>query len=149
GPEVLATFLTPLPRTPDGGGQQADRYRVDTEAFALFTHNIINFTDNLSLTLGLRYNHETKDIAANLNSQVPACGFWLNPASGLYRQALNGAGLFALAHLYTCNPTVNSEFNGSYDGDRSENEFTGTAKLAFKLNDDVLLYGGYDRGYKS
>ncbi|WP_343518973.1 TonB-dependent receptor [Sphingomonas sp.] len=149
GPAVLATFLQPIPRTPDGAGQQADRYTVDTEAFAVFTHNIINITDNVSLTLGLRWNHETKDINADLNAAVPACSFWLNPNAALYRGALNAAGLFSLAHLYTCNPTINSEFNGTYNGDRSEDEFTGTAKLAFKLNDDVLLYGGYDRGYKS
>jgi iron complex outermembrane receptor protein len=149
GPTVLATFLQPIPRSPAGAGQVADRYQVDTQAFALFTHNIINVTDNLSLTLGLRWNRETKDITANLNSVVPACAFWLNPASALYRQALNGAGLFSLAHLYTCNPTINSEFNGNYAGKRTEDEFTGTAKIAFKVNDDVLLFGGYDRGYKS
>jgi outer membrane receptor protein involved in Fe transport len=154
---VQATFLQPIPRTPDGAGQQADRYKVDTQAFALFTHNIINITDNLSLTLGLRYNRETKKIDANLNASVPSCSFWLNPNSALFRQALmaqgaspsNPLGLFSLAHLYTCNPTINSEFNGAYNGKRTEDEFTGTAKIAFKLSDNYLLYGGYDRGYKS
>ncbi len=153
----LAGGAVALPRTPAGGGQQADRYTVDTEAFALFTHNIINFNDNVSLTLGLRWNRETKEIAANLNSAVPACAFWQNPASAPLRAGLsaqgasasNPQGLFAPAYLYSCNPTVNSEFNGSYAGKRSEDEFTGTAKLAVKLNDDILLYGGYDRGYKS
>jgi outer membrane receptor protein involved in Fe transport len=75
----------------------------------------------------------------------------------MFRQALisqgqsptNPLGLFALAHLYTCNPTINSEFNGTYGGKRTEDEFTGTAKVAFKLSDNALLYGGYDRGYKS
>lgn len=156
-PGVRDTFLQPIPRTPDGAGQVADRYKVDTQAFALFTHNIINFSDNLSLTLGLRYNRETKKIDANLNSSVPSCSFWLNPNSALFRQALasqgasasNPQGLFALAHLYTCNPTINSEFNGTYSDKRTEDEFTGTAKLAFKISDNYLLYGGYDRGYKS
>jgi outer membrane receptor protein involved in Fe transport len=149
GPAVLATFLQPIPGTPNGAGHVADRYTVDTEAFALFTHNLINISDNVTLTLGLRYNRETKTIAANLNSQVPACSFWLNPNTALYRQGLAGAGLFSLAHLYTCNPTINSEFNGTYNGKRTEDEFTGTAKIAFKLSDDILLFGGYDRGYKS
>jgi len=156
-PGVRDTFLQPIPRTPDGAGQQADRYKVDTQAFALFTHNIINITDNLSLTLGLRYNRETKKIDANLNASVPSCSFWLNPNSAAFRQALmsqgaspsNPLGLFGLAHLYTCNPTINSEFNGAYNGKRTEDEFTGTAKIAFKLSDNYLLYGGYDRGYKS
>ncbi|MBB5685151.1 TonB-dependent receptor [Sphingobium boeckii] len=160
GPAVLATFLTPFPSTPNGAGQVADRYRVDTEAFALFTHNIINFNDNISLTLGLRYNHETKDIDANLNSAVPACAFLQGANAALLRAGLNGLNAIpgadgkptnlgdAIVNL-SCNPTVNSEFNGLYDGGRSESVFTGTAKLAFKLSDDVLVYGGYDRGYKS
>lgn len=136
-----------VPRTPVGGGQQADRYTVNTDAFALFTHNIINFNDNIGLTLGLRYNHETKDINAVLNSNVPACAFWQSSAAAAYRTGLGA--LFPLAYLYTCNPTVNSEFNGTYNGSRSEDEFTGTAKLSIKVNDDIMLYGGYDRGYKS
>jgi iron complex outermembrane recepter protein len=148
-PALFAQFNSPLPRTPNGSGQQNDAYKVDTEAYALFTHNIINFTDNLSLTLGLRYNHETKDIDTDLTSTVPACSFFQNPATATYRAALQSAGLFNSAFLLTCNPTVNSEFNGVRSGDRSESEFTGTAKLSFKVNDDVLVYGGYDRGYKS
>ncbi|MGB5078631.1 MAG: TonB-dependent receptor [Sphingorhabdus sp.] len=148
-PALLALFNSPLPRTPNGAGQIDDAYKVDTEAFAIFTHNIINFTDSLSLTLGLRYNHETKDIDTNLNSVVPACAFFQNPATAPYRAALTGAGLFNSAFLLTCNPTVNSEFNGTRSDSRSESEFTGTARLSFKLNEDVLFYGGYDRGYKS
>ena len=157
GPSVNIFANTPLPRTPDGGGQVADQYRVKTEAFALFTHNIINFTDELSLTLGLRYNHEKKDIRANLNSAVPACNFLQSPGAAAYRNALisvnptetNPLGVFPLVYLYACNPTVNSEFNGNYNGGRKESEFTGTAKLSYKISDDILLYGGYDRGYKS
>ena len=148
-PALFALFNNPLPRTPNGAGQQGDDYRVKTNAFAIFTHNIINFSDSLALTLGLRYNHEKKNIDATLNSNVPACAFFQNPATAPYRQALQSAGLFGAAFLYTCNPTVNSEFNGTYKGSRSENEFTGTARLSFKATDDVLLYGGYDRGYKS
>lgn len=149
GPLVPVFGGVPLPRTPAGAGQQNDAYKVDTQAFAAFTHNIINFTDNLSLTLGLRYNHETKDIDTDLNSVVPACSFFLSPESAAYRAGLQAAGLYGPAFLLTCNPTVNSEFNGVRSGDRSESEFTGTAKLAFKVNDDILVYGGYDRGYKS
>jgi iron complex outermembrane recepter protein len=149
GPAVPVFGGAPLPRTPAGAGQQNDAYKVDTEAFAIFTHNIINFTDNLSLTLGLRYNRETKDIDTDLNSVVPACSFFQDPASAPYRAGLQAAGLYEAALLLTCNPAVNSEFNGARSGDRSESEFTGTAKLSFKVNEDVLVYGGYDRGYKS
>ncbi len=148
-PALFALFNSPIPAATAGQGQVADNYRVKTDAIALFTHNIINFSDNLSLTLGLRYNRETKDIDTNLNSVVPACAFFANPATAPYRAALQSAGLLGAAFLTTCNPEVNSEFNGVRSGDRTESEFTGTAKLSFKLNDDVMIFGGYDRGYKS
>lgn len=150
-PGELAYFANPFPATPAGAGQVADQYSVKTEAFALFTHNIINFNDNISLTLGLRYNHENKDIAANLNSVVPACAYLQNPLATRLRTGLAGlpSGLGAAIFNLSCNPTVNSEFNGTYDGDRSESALTGTAKLGIKLSEDVLVYGGYDRGYKS
>lgn len=147
GPAVLATFLNPLPATPAGAGQIADRYNVDTDAFAIFTHNIINFTDKLSLTLGLRYNYERKSLDTDLNASAPTCDFFANPNSALFRQALGP--LFPVAFLYGCNPVINTEFNGNFDDDRTDSEFTGTVRLAYKFNDDILLYGGYDRGYKS
>ncbi len=148
-PALFALFNSPLPATPAGAGQQADRYTVSTNAFGIFTHNIFHVTDAIDLTVGVRYNRETKEIDANLNSVVPACGFFTNPANAPYVTALQGAGLLGAAFLTTCNPTVNSEFNGTYNGDRSESEFTGTIRLSIEVTDDILLYGGYDRGYKS
>ena len=147
GVPLLGGGVFTPPRTPDGAGQVADKYVVDTEALALFTHNIINFNDNISLTLGLRYNHETKDIDTDLTSSIPACAYWQNPATAPFRAGLGA--LFPLIHLYTCNPTVNSGFNGQRSDSRSESEWTGTAKLSVKLNEDMMVYGGYDRGYKS
>jgi iron complex outermembrane receptor protein len=151
GPAVLGTFLNPFPATPSGGGQIADNYRVKTDAFAIFTHNIISITDKMKLTLGLRYNHETKDIRADLNASTPTCDFLRNPATGLLRLGLNGLpqGLGGAITNLACNPTVNSEFNGLYNGSRTDKEFTGTAKLSYEFNDRVLVYGGYDRGFKS
>ena len=151
GPAVLATFLNPFPATPSGAGQIADQYQVNTDAIAVFTHNIIKFTDAISLTLGLRYNHETKRINANLNASDPSCTFLQAPQAALLRAGLGGlpSGLGAAITNLACNPTVNSEFNGTYSGRKSEDELTGTAKLAFKLADRVLLFGGYDHGYKA
>lgn len=146
---TIGQFTTALPSNV-GGGQFDDNYTIKTRAFALFTHNIINFTDRLSLTAGLRYNHESKDIAADLNVINPACSALLPGGSrSFFGQVFAGQTALNGLRLLICNPTVNPEFNGDYTGDRSESEFTGTAKLAFKVTPDVLLYGGYDRGFKS
>ncbi len=151
---ALFTYLnTPLTPNVAGQGNNNDDFQVDTNAFALFTHNIVNITDQLSLTLGLRYNYERKELAASVNSNPSACGFFLgnDPRAVTYRNAIRTASpaLFQNLFLLSCNPAVSSEFNGNYTHDRSESRLTGTAKLAYKLTPDILGYASYDRGFKS
>ncbi len=151
---ALFTYLnTPLAGNQVGQGNNNDDFTVDTNAFALFTHNIVNLTDRLSLTLGLRYNYERKELAATINSDPTACGFFLgsDPRAVAYRGAIRTASpaLFQNLFLLGCNPAISSEFNGSYRHDRSESRLTGTAKLAYKFTPDILGYAGYDRGFKS
>jgi outer membrane receptor protein involved in Fe transport len=148
-PALLGQFTSFLPSAV-GGGQISDDYTVDTQAFGLFTHNIINISDALSVTLGLRYNNETKDISARLNAvNAPCSAISPGGAQSFFGQifaantALNGI------RLLVCNPTVNPEFNGNYSDEHKESEFTGTARVAFKVSDDVLLFGGFSHGYKS
>ena len=146
-PGLRALLNTPLPNVPAGAGQQADNWRVKTDAYAAFTHNIISFTDQLKLTIGARYNYEKKNLTANLNVINPACGFFSNPAFAPY----NSITLAAVpgAFLLSCNPEINTEFNGNFAGKRNDKYVTGTAKLSFEPNRDLLFYGGYDRGFKS
>lgn len=139
-----------------GAGQVNDAFRVKTQGFGIFTHNIIEFSDQLSLTVGARYNRETKKFTANLNAVNPSCAALLpGGSSGVFGEAFRLAGLApggsALTdlRLLVCNPVVNPQFNGAYADERTEDEITGTARLAYKVNDDVLLFGAYSHGYKS
>ncbi|MDG5487606.1 TonB-dependent receptor [Sphingomonas sp. BGYR3] len=153
-PGLLALATSPLPAAVAGQGNNNDDFRVKTNAVALFTHNIINFTDKLSLTLGARWNYEKKELDATINSNTGSCGFFNqvrsgNAAANAYAFVLRQLGVYNNLFLLSCNPALNSEFNGTYSDDFSDSQITGTAKLAYKINDDVLLYGGYDRGFKS
>ncbi|MDR6853374.1 outer membrane receptor protein involved in Fe transport [Sphingomonas sp. BE123] len=153
-PGLAALAASPLPGGASGQGNNDDNFRVKTNAFALFTHNLINLSDKLTLTLGARWNYEKKDLSATINSNTGSCTFFNqvrtgNPAAVAYANVLRQVGLFNNLFLLSCNPAVNSEFNGSYTHDQDESKITGTAKLAYKITPDVLLYGGYDRGYKS
>lgn len=137
-----------------GAGQNNDAWRVKTEGIGIFTHNIINFTDQLSLTLGARYNRETKTLNASLDATNPSCSAILpGGSSGVFGEAFRRASPTGSAleqlRLLICNPVVNPQFNGAYDDKRTENEVTGTARLAYKANDDILFFGAYSRGYKS
>lgn len=154
-PGLAALAAGPLPGATAGQGNNPDFFRVKTNAIALFTHNIVRITDQLSLTVGARYNHETKKLNAAINNNLGSCTFFNqvragNAAATAYANVLRQVpGLFNNLFLLSCNPAVNTEFNGNYAHDRSENEITGTAKLAFKASDKLLVYGSYDRGYKS
>ncbi len=143
-----------------GMGQQADNWNVHTQNWAVFTHDEFNFTDRLQLTVGARYNSETKDLGANLNSVANSCtslqameagtsGFF-GPGTGVVRfldTVLNGA-LSSTMNL-ACNPAINTISNGPWSGSADEHFWTYLASLSYHLNDSTMVYAGYSRGYKA
>jgi outer membrane receptor protein involved in Fe transport len=147
------------PLTLSDVGVVRDNYRQTSENFALFTHNVINVTDQFSVTLGLRYTNETKTLNASLLSNNNSCAALrttltnlaalgtanpaLAPATGQVSQILGGlAGIPCLVNL-------NTTVDGTYRGRKKEDEFSGTAVLSYKFNDDLLAYASYSRGYKA
>jgi len=153
----LAATATPffLPPTPAGAGA-FDTFNQTTNAVAIFTHNEYAVTDKLTLTGGLRYNYEERRIESNLDaSSIPACAVLQDPATSgatFATPALQPlAPFFGVANLFACNPAVNPEFD-VLDGareTRDDSEFTGTVKVSYDLTPDILLFAGYNRGFKS
>ena len=133
-------------------GSTLDVYSQNSRNWAIFTHNIFHITDQLDLTLGLRYTNERKQFDAtfgNDNTACPAqqacCSTSCPSAQRRCRRPLAG-GLIGL----TCQGNSTAELNGvSIDDERSEDEFTGTGVLSFRPTDDLLLYASYSRGYKA
>ncbi|HEY0130466.1 MAG TPA: TonB-dependent receptor, partial [Allosphingosinicella sp.] len=126
-----------------------DTYRQDSRNYALFTHNIIHITDNLALTIGLRYTNEKKELNATFGNDNVACQQQqaaLLPLLANPGLAPLAAGLIGL----TCQGNSTAELNGvSISDDRSEDEFTGTTILSFKPSRDLMVYGSWSRGYKA
>jgi iron complex outermembrane recepter protein len=130
-------------------GSTRDRYFQNSRNYAFFTHNIFHVTDNLDVTLGLRYTNERKRFRATFGNDNAACAaqqaalvpFLSNPAL-----AAVAGGLIGLS----CQGNSTAELNGvSISDKRNEDEFTGTAVVSWKPNDDLLFYGSYSRGYKA
>jgi iron complex outermembrane recepter protein len=156
GPDIVAGFQA-LDTLNDRGSTQ-DEYFQNSRNFAVFTHNIFHITDNLDLTLGLRWTKERKRFRATFGNDNSVCttvqGLVLNdlttttagtPAQSATARALAGA-LIGLS----CQGNSTAELNGvSIRDRRSEDEFTGTAVVSWKPNDDLLFYGSYSRGYKA
>ena len=151
GADVLAAF-TALDGL-NNRGSTIDTYFQEDTNYALFTHNIVHITDKLDLTLGLRYTNDRKNFSATFGNDNTVCttvqGLLLddlvNPLTTATARALAGS-LIGLS----CQGNSTAELNGvSINDRRSEDEFTGTAILSYKIDPDVLLYASYARGYKA
>ncbi|MFZ4121182.1 MAG: TonB-dependent receptor [Caulobacterales bacterium] len=129
-----------------GQGQQADNWATETTSWSLFTHNEISLSDQLTWTVGVRYNHEEKDMTGSLNSVVPACNF-LNSLIDTPSEAIVSA--MGALRILVCNPAINTQSNGNYRDSTEENEWSGTTNLRYQFTDDFMVYGSYSRGYKA
>lgn len=132
-------------------GSTIDRYFQNSRNWALFTHNIINITDTLDVTLGLRYTNERKRFNATFGNDNTVC----TALQGSLTDDLTSANATARALAGAliglgCQGNSTAELNGvSIRDRRSEDEFTGTAILSWRPTDDLLLYASYSRGYKA
>jgi outer membrane receptor protein involved in Fe transport len=149
GPDIVAGFarLDSL----NNLGSTRDVYSQNSRNYAFFTHNIFHVTDNLSLTVGVRYTNERKRFSATFGNDNNVCPFLQSTliddlsSPNATARALAG-GLIGLG----CQGNSTSELNGVTIKDRrKEHKFTGTGILSFKPSDDLLLYASFSRGYKA
>jgi outer membrane receptor protein involved in Fe transport len=149
------------------GSFAINRFTQDAESFSVFTHNVIDLTDNISLTLGARYVDETKDGAFDqLSASSPACaaiagGFGniitnLTTIVGLpaaTAQALAGGALglscFPFATQANLPASAVLPLPREYDLTFKDDELTYTAQLAYNDNAGFLAYASFAHGFKS
>jgi len=128
-----------------------DHYSVESETFALFTHNTFHLTDALDLTVGLRWTRDEKDLMAlqdNINGNGTVCGAASLNATQI-GLAFGSAAAAQQAIGLLCLPWSNFRFdNRTIAESFSEDAFSGTINLSYDITDDVMIYGSYSRGYK-
>ena len=150
------------------GNYAENRFLQDAKSWSVFTHNVINFTDKLSLTLGARYVNDTKDasfnqLAGTTGAGASACQASVNgvlsgavPAPA--RAGLIGINCFPFATSVAL--TAPAALGGGlasrwlplprqWTQEFKDDEITYTAQLGYKANEDLLLYAGYSHGFKS
>jgi outer membrane receptor protein involved in Fe transport len=142
------------------GQGQDDLYQQQEEGFSLFTNNSFKVTDQLELTVGLRYTWEKKDLdsfwsntdggvgCATALARAQAIGGPV-PASGSLIRAggLLGSGTYQVLCAASNSPAFGKV--GKNDQHLKEDKLTGTAKLAYRFTPEVLAYASYARGYKA
>ncbi len=149
GPDIVAAF-TALDNMANVGST-GDEYRQHGKNWALFTHNIIHITDQLDLTLGVRYTSDKKDFGATFANNNTVCttiqGLVLDDLTSPNATARALAG--ALIGL-SCQGNSTAELQGvSISRSRKEDEWTGTAILSYRPTNDLMVYASYSRGYKA
>jgi iron complex outermembrane receptor protein len=150
-PVVLAG-LDNLSQVNDLGDNRSNYYQ-ESQNYAFFTHNIFNITDQLSLTLGLRYTNENKKFSADFDNNNAICPaqqaallpYLTNPAVPAAARTFIG-GIITLTCQGNSSTSLNSlDLNDEFD----DGELTGTGIISFKPNDDLMAYASYSKGYKA
>ncbi len=139
-------------------------FTQDAKSYSFFTHNVFNVTDKLSITLGARYVEETKDAAfTQLSASNPACqasvnGVLTGLVPGVLAPGLVGLNCFPFA--VPINLTAPAAAGGGLASSKlplprawsntfKDDAITYTGQIGYKANEDLLIYAGYSRGFKS
>jgi len=132
---------------PDRAGYSA-KWTTETDGWAVFTNNTYHLTEQLDLTVGLRYSHEEKDATARINGAQPDTINPINGAVGVINQPwCDNLTLTPVAVARSVLASLCD--NVSWDNSATEREWTGTASLSYAVTEDMNVYGTYSRGYKA
>ncbi|MEN2788205.1 TonB-dependent receptor [Sphingomonas oligophenolica] len=140
-PRLLGAVPTNvISATPFYDNDEAE-YRL--KSYGIFGETYFQFNDKLKLTVGLRYNHDSKYLKARTTYLVDSNGEnpFLPYGGTDLSQALNAGALdFDVTH----------SGNQAYTEDRvAFSRLTGRAVLDYKITPNNMVYVSYSRGYKS
>jgi outer membrane receptor protein involved in Fe transport len=144
---LLQNALAPFPASawPANLGTQ-DVYEQESETWALFTNNSLRFTDALELTVGLRYTNESKDLDTLYFNQHGGVGCSILRNTPAFLASPAAPTIFGIGCATYADPIFN---NLSTAQTIDENEWSGTAKLAYRFTDEFMTYASFARGYKA
>lgn len=123
------------------GGEAAssDVFQQEAETIAIFTHNTIELTDQVEATVGLRFTSDEKT----------ANSFFSN-GNGSCSTAISDPNFPSTLIGFSCLAWQNDLFDGfSTTQNRTDEEVSGTFKLSYRPNSNLLTYASYARGYKA
>jgi outer membrane receptor protein involved in Fe transport len=144
GGSLAAITGRPLGTTFVAGQGQQDHYDQNEHNLAFFTNDTLHITQKLEVTLGLRYTDESKKLDTLYTNTDLGFG-----CSNLQARLGQSATAIATAALQ-CGTFQNNKFNNLPDHQSlSETETTGTLKLAYRWNKELLTYVSGARGYKA
>ncbi|MBU3003920.1 TonB-dependent receptor [Paraglaciecola arctica] len=135
---VTEAAFSVAPGTLFGNEQGVTEYHeMQNEAFSLFGQFDYHLSDDLTATLGLNYSNDEKSV--NI-SQDNDDSFSALPLTGTPFEAIAGLQVF---------PSFLDVPNEVESGKTDDSETTYTARLSYKLNRDISVYGSVGTGFKA
>jgi iron complex outermembrane recepter protein len=128
----------------------SDTFHQTSKNLAFFSSETYEITEGLDLTGGFRFTHEKKDANANYHDTDggSACGSLLTAPGLAAIPPTSPEYQFLLG--YGCSVVFNPFFANLPDSQSlSENNVSGTIKLAYHVNQDVMTYISFADGYKA
>lgn len=117
----------------------------DATSYAVYVHGNYRITEQLELTAGIRFTDEEKDFDFNqVNTPDDATTAAVVLETGLGLPAATAA--FLAAQLPG---SLFGAFNLNYQDKYSDSNWSPTLGLNYQMNDDVMYYAKYSRGYQS
>ncbi|MEP3889619.1 MAG: TonB-dependent receptor [Hellea sp.] len=138
-----------------------NRYTQDSTSFSVFTHNTFDITDQLNLTVGLRYSDESKDGSfsqpqanyASCTNQLAGFDTTVPGAFQFASPALNGnlvvLGCFPFLAPADHPLSAILPLPRTFDDTFKDDELIYTGKLGYEITPDVSTYASFTHGYKS
>ena len=152
GPAPLTVFTGLNP----AGTSNTNRFQQNAKSYAVFTHNSLEITDGLELTVGLRYSWEDKSggfTQTAINNQI--CPATLNAlgAIGGANPALVapfiGVGCFGFTAPANLPQAAVLPLVRTFQSDFDDEELIYTVKLGYEFSPSVNTYASFTHGYKS
>ncbi|MEM6474809.1 MAG: TonB-dependent receptor [Pseudomonadota bacterium] len=150
-----ASPITALTGVNPAGTTATNQYNQQAESFSIFTHNVLEVTDGLKLTVGLRYSDETKTGGyTQLANNNPACLASLQTLGGLppanaaaLGPVLIGLGCFGFTApaIGTATLPLPQQYNVTFEDD----ELIYTGKVSYEFDDPISVYASFTHGYKA
>lgn len=147
---------TPLQRLTGispAGTRTTNRFQQDAQSYAIFTHNSLEITDGLELTLGARYSWEEKSggftQTATNNTVCPAVLGALGAVPATLRPTFIGLGCFGFAAPANLPQAAALPLVRTFQTDFDDEELIYTAKLGYEFSPSVNAYASFTHGYKA
>ena len=150
GLNLVSLLLTSTPGTLDGTtaltgtwfipgtGNVDETFDMSAEALSIFTQMDYSFSDQLTVTLGLNYTEDEKDVTPSV---IVVDDFAALP--------LTAVGLGALAGLQLFPPFPDYGPGTSETGNFKSDDLTHTLRLAYDINDSMTVYASHSTGFKA